>query len=155
MVCSAPIAPAATMVGGLRSHPQTCVRNFPAIFWLIVMSWCAVLGKCGCISWLRSEPCFVSPIGLGGNWYILLQPQKILIQTMAQRSKCHHQLHYPPQWHSFHIHHMLIYYLPPPTQAAQASTHASSSVASRQPKLMTTQWWRYQCQYRRWWQEQQ
>ena len=70
MVCSTPIAPAVTMVGGSCSRRG---RKFPAILWLIVISSCAVLGDCGCLSWLRSEPCFLSPVGLGGNWYILLQ----------------------------------------------------------------------------------
>ena len=124
MVCSALIPLTVTMVGGLSIHPQTCIRSFPAIFWLIVMSWCAALGNCSCFSWLRSEPCFVIPVGLGGNWYIFLQPQKnILIQTMAQRSKYHHQLRYlpQPQQRSFHTHHMLIYYIPPPEHASGAS----------------------------------
>jgi hypothetical protein len=74
MGCSALIAPATAMAGGLRSCPQTWARNYPAIFWLIVMSLCAVLSDCSCFSWLHSEQCFLSPVGLGGNWYILLQP---------------------------------------------------------------------------------
>ena len=123
---------------GLHSCPQTCARIFPTIFWLIVMSWCAVLSDCGRFSWLRSEPYFFSPIGLGGNWYILIRPHTTsLSKPWYNGVKCHHQLHYPPKQGSFHIHHMLIYYIPPSMQAVQASIHASSSVASRQWILMT------------------
>jgi hypothetical protein len=115
MVCSALIAPTTAMAGGLCSHPQTWARNFPAIFWLIVISWCAVLSNCGHFSWSRSEQCFLSPVGMGGNWYILLQPQKkSLSKPWCNGVKCHHQLHYPPHQRSFHIHHMLIDYIPPP-----------------------------------------
>ena len=122
-VFSTLIAPTATMVGGLLSHPQTWRRNVPAIFWLIAMSWCAMLGDCGCFSWLRSEPCFINPIGLGGNWFILLQPhKKTLSKPWLNVVKHHYQQHYPPQRHSFHIHHMLIYYTPPP-HASGASKH--------------------------------
>ena len=87
MVCSAPVAPTVTMVGGPNSPPQICARNFLAIFLLIVMSWCAVLGDCGQFSWLRSEPCFCQPHRTGWELVHLLQPQKILIQTMSQQSK--------------------------------------------------------------------
>ncbi len=98
------------------SHPQTWARNFPAIFWLIVMSWCAVLIDCGHFSWLRSEPCLLSPVALGDNWYILLQPQtKSSSKPWCNGLKCHHQQLYPPHRCSFHIHHhMLIYFIPPP-----------------------------------------
>ena len=124
MVCSALIALAATIVGSLHSHPQTCAGNFPAIFWLIVMSWCAALGNCSCFSWLRSEPCFVIPVGLGGNWYIFLQPQKnILIQTMAQWSKIPSSTTLPTQTrllpYSSYVN--LLY---PPLHASSASKHS-------------------------------
>jgi hypothetical protein len=139
MVCSALVAPTTAMAGGLRSRPQTWARNFPVIFWLIVMSLCAVLSDCGHLSWLRSEQCFLSPVGLGGNWYILLRPQKILIQTMVQRSKMPSSTTLPtPSTLLPYSSYVDILY-PPPTQTAQASAHASSSLASRQWKLATTQ----------------
>ena len=71
------------------SRPQTFTRNSPAFFSLIVMSLCEMQGNCGCLSWLHSEPCFLSPIGLGGNWYIFASTTKKLnlIQTMVQHSK--------------------------------------------------------------------
>ncbi len=115
MVCFAFNALATAMAGGLCSHPQTWARYLPSIFWLIVMSCCAMLSNCGRFSSLRSEQCFLSPLGLSGNWFILLQPQKTsLSKPWCNRVKCHHQLHYPPHQCSFHIHHMLIYYIPPP-----------------------------------------
>ncbi len=97
MFCSALITPTLAMAEGLCSRPQTWARNFPAIFWLIVMSWRAVLSNCGRFSWLRSEQCFLSPVGLGGNWYILLQPRKkSLSKPWCNGVTCHHQLHHEP-----------------------------------------------------------
>jgi hypothetical protein len=140
MVCSALIAPATAMAGGLCSRPQTWARNFPANFWLIVMSWCVVLSNCGCFSWLRSEQCFLSPVGLGGNWYILLQPRKkILIQTMVQRSKMPSSTTLPAPLTLLPYSSYVDLLYPPPTQTAQASAHASSSLVSRQWKLTTMQ----------------
>ena len=87
MVCSAPITPAATRTGELLSRRQTWTRKFPAIFWMMALSWSAVLSNCGRFLWLHTEPCSLCPVGLGRNWYYLLQPQKTLSQTMVRWSE--------------------------------------------------------------------
>ena len=76
MVVSAPITPAATRTGELHSRPQTWTGNVPAIFWMMALSWSAALSNCGRFLWLDSEPCSLCPVGLGRNWYYLLQPQQ-------------------------------------------------------------------------------
>ena len=84
---------------------------------MMALSFSAALSNCGCFSWLpHSEPCSLCPVGLGRNWYYLLQPQKkTSAKPWCDGVKCRHQQHYPPHRCSlFHIHHMLIYYIPLP-----------------------------------------
>jgi hypothetical protein len=63
----------------LHSPPQSpniksnIGKEFSRYFLLIEMSWCAKLSNCCHFSWLHSEPCSLSPVGLDRNWYILLQ----------------------------------------------------------------------------------
>jgi len=76
MVRSTPITPAAARAGESHSRPKTWTGNFPAIFWAIALSWSAAMSNCGRFSWLHSEPCSLFPVGLGRNWYFLVQPQK-------------------------------------------------------------------------------
>jgi hypothetical protein len=107
MACSTPITPAAARTGELHSRPQTWTGNFHAIFWMMALSWSAALSNCGRFLWWHSEPCSLCPVGLGRNWYFLLQPQK---KTSAKQwcdgVKCRHQQLYPPHQRSlFHIHH--------------------------------------------------
>ena len=63
------------------------------------------------------EPCSPGPVGLGRNWYFLLQPHtKSSAKPWYDGAKCHHQqLHPPHQCPLVHFHHMLTYYhIPPP-----------------------------------------
>ena len=87
MVRSTPITPAAARTGESHSHPRTWTGNFPATFWAMALSWSAAMSNCGHFSWLYSEPCSLFPVGLGRNWYFLLQPQKNLSQTMVRWSE--------------------------------------------------------------------
>ena len=117
MVRSAPITPAATRLGDFHSRLQTWTGNFPAIFWMIAMTWGAARSNCGHFSWLFSEACSTGPVGLGRNWYFLLQPhKKSSAKPWCDGAKCRHQQLHPPHRCSLvHIHHMVTYYhLPPP-----------------------------------------
>ena len=72
---SAPITPTAARTGESHSHPQTWTGKFPAIFWMMALSWSAMLSNFGQFLWMHSEPCSLCPIDLGRNWHYLLQPQ--------------------------------------------------------------------------------
>ena len=115
MVCSTPITPAAARTGESHSRPQTWTGKFPAIFCAMALSWSAPMSNCGRFSWLHSEPCSLFPVGLGRNWYFLLQPQKkTSAKPWCDGVKSRHQQRSPPHRCSlFHIHHMLIYHIPP------------------------------------------
>jgi len=115
MVRSTPITPAAARAGESHSRPKTWTGNFPAIFWAIALSWSAAMSNCGRFLWLHSEPCSLFPVGLGRNWYFLVQPQKkTSAKPWCDGVKCRHQQRSPPHRCSlFHIHHMLIYHIPP------------------------------------------
>ncbi len=75
MVRTAPITPAAARTGESHSRPQTWTGTFPAIFWMMALSWSDALSNCGWFLWLHTEPCSLCPVGLSRNWYYLLQPQ--------------------------------------------------------------------------------
>ena len=82
---------------------------------MMALSWSAALSNCGRFLWLHSKPCSRCPVGLGRNWYYLLQPQKNSAKPWCDGWKCRHQQLYPPHWCSiFHIYHRLIYFIPPP-----------------------------------------
>jgi hypothetical protein len=54
------------------SHSQTWKGNFPAIFWMTALS---------SFFLLAFRTMFLCLVGLGRNWYFLLQPQKSNSQT--------------------------------------------------------------------------
>ncbi len=77
--------------------PTLPLPNFPAIIWMMALSWSAALSNCGRFLWWHSEPCSLCPVGLGRNWYFLLQPQKkFSAKQWCDGVKCRHQQLYPP-----------------------------------------------------------
>ena len=115
MVRPTPITPAGARTGESHSRPKTWIGNFPAIFWVIALSWSAAMSNCGHFSWLYSEPCSLFPVGLGRNWYFLVQPhKKTSAKPWCDGVKSRHQQRPPPyRCFLFHIHHMLTYHIPP------------------------------------------
>jgi hypothetical protein len=76
MARSAPITPTAARTGESHSRPQTWTGKFPAIFWMMALSWSATLSNCGRFFWWHSEPCSLCPVGLGRNWYFFAPTTK-------------------------------------------------------------------------------